>query len=94
MPKAIFKLPFNTSEGLDFNGYVLPYDTGETVPVKDNDGNDIVVPVMAGGFTILDNAPDTQTDIELRVQIECSQEVMNQLKTDPNYTWIEQLLEV
>ena len=92
--KAIFRIPFEHESGLDFNGYVLPYDTGETVTVqRENEVGEIVpteVPLIRGGFTIIENVEPNENGI-LEVEVEASEEVINQIKADNNYEFVRDI---
>jgi|694.fasta_scaffold119635_2 hypothetical protein len=95
MPIAIFEIPFSCATGLDFNGYELPYDTGETVTVnRENEQGEIVpteVPLIKGGYSILENVEPNLTDVPLRVSVEASQETIDAIKVDPDYIWVKDL---
>lgn len=92
MPKAIFLVPFSSDSGLDFNGYELPYETGEVVTVnRENEAGEIVpteVPLIKGGFSILDQVGAGLVSEMVQVEVEASQEVIEQLKNDENYEFV------
>lgn len=94
MAKAIFKAPFSENN-LYLNGYILRYDTGETEVVNRPMGGVITqveVPVVKGGYCI-GQFLEGEDEGKVRVQIETSEAVMSQIKADPNYIWIEDVLE-
>jgi hypothetical protein len=91
MAKAIFRVPFTSDDGLYFNGYILPYDTGEMVTVnRENDLGEIVpteVPLIKGGYAIIENVEPNENGM-LQVELESSEAVINQLKADENYEFV------
>lgn len=78
--KAIFQL---TNKAIPPTVEELTYDTGKTTEVKDNDGNTITVPVMAGGFTLL-SSPDDPRDYEF----DTTPEMIEKMKTMRGFTFV------